>query len=138
MPQHVGTMPTYALHTILLSWQTKSILIIIKTPSKMQYCDALCRNMPPFLRASVLPLTGTEMANKGKMRQSVDVKSSKVVIVLLPFILPPNSHQSARIPYLPVSSVDRKCHSVAIHGELLPEHLHSSGKTVPVGEGILH
>lgn len=67
----------------MLPWQTKSILIIIKIPSKMQYYDALCRDMPPYFQTSVLPLTGTEMAKYGKTLQSVDIKSSKVVSVLL-------------------------------------------------------
>jgi len=43
-------------------WQMKSILIIIQTPSKMQYYDAFCRDMPPLFWACLLPLTGTEMA----------------------------------------------------------------------------
>ena len=50
----------------------------------MKYYDAFCRVMPPISRASVLPLTSTEMVKYGKMLQSVDVKSSKVVSVLLP------------------------------------------------------
>ena len=49
----------------------------------MKYYDAFCRVMPPISRASVLPLTSTEMVKYGKMLQSVDVKSSKVVSVLL-------------------------------------------------------
>ena len=46
----------------------------------MQYYDALCRDMPPYLWASALSLTGTEMVKYGKMLQSVDVKSSKKVV----------------------------------------------------------
>ena len=51
----------------------------------MKYYDAFCRVMPPISRASVLPLTSTEMVKYGKMLQSVDVKSSK--ILLQPYIL---------------------------------------------------
>ena len=69
-----------AFALVLLPWQTNSIFIIIKTPSKITYYDALCRDMPPYLWASVLPLTGTELAKYGKMLQSVDVKSSKKVV----------------------------------------------------------
>jgi hypothetical protein len=62
MPQCVGTVPTYAMHTTLLPWQMKSIFIIV------MLCSFLLE-MPRFTRDSGCFMICCQNADCGKFEQ---------------------------------------------------------------------